>query len=239
MSDPHAEYPWNRPEWRESLRSFGAPLGFGPEHEELLAQAFTHRGLSEEAPHGDNERLELLGDAVLALVVSEHLYHAYPDEREGRLTKMKITYVAEPSLARAAEALELGALLAVAPADDAAGVRERPSTLSDLFEAVLGALYLAQGLEAARHFVLRELVRRVDPDEVRDYKSRLQELWQERQRVTPVYRTSAESGPAHNRVFLSEAMVGDRVLGVGRGGSKKVAEQEAAREALLRERGED
>jgi ribonuclease-3 len=235
MSEPAPRpFPWNDPEWRERIASFAHALGVPDEHVTLFVQALTHRSLAEEAPHGDNERLEFLGDSVLALLVNEHLFRAHPQEPEGQLTKLKAQYVCEPSLARAAAALDLGSLLAMAPGDEAAGGRERPSTLSDVFEAVLAALYLTRGMEAAREFVIRELVARVDPSEVWDYKSRLQELLQDKQRVTPVYRTSVESGPAHDPVFQSEVLAGEDVLGQGTGRSKKLAEQAAAAAALLR-----
>lgn len=220
--------------WLERVRAFARSLGLGPEHEPLAIRALTHRSLSEIAPYGDNERLEFLGDSVLALLVNDYLFRTFPEHAEGRLTKLKARFVSEPSLAQAALALDLGSLLAMAAGDEVAGGRERPSTLSDVFEAVLAAIYLALGIEAAREFVLRELVERVDPTEVWDHKSRLQELFQERHRLTPAYRTTAEAGPAHERVFSSQVLVGDRVLGSGTGRNKKTAEQAAAADALER-----
>lgn len=220
--------------WLERVRAFARSLGLGPEHDPLVVRALTHRSLSEIAPHGDNERLEFLGDSVVALLVNDHLFRSFPDHAEGQLTKLKARYVSAPSLAQAALALDLGSLLAMATGDEVAGGRERPSTLCDAFEAVLAAIYLARGIDAAREFVMRELIERVDPTEAWDHKSRLQELFQERHRLTPVYRTSAEAGPAHERVFSSEVLVGDRVLGGGAGRSKKVAEQAAAADALSR-----
>lgn len=223
---------WRTPEWLERVAAFAAGLGISPEHHSLVEQALTHRSLAEESVRGDNERLEFLGDSVLALLVNEHLFRAHPSSPEGVLTRLKAAYVCEPSLARAAEALELGSLLAIAPGDEAAGGRTRPSALSDAFEAVLAALYLAVGLEAAREFVRREVLERIDPDQVWDHKSRLQELLQERHRITPTYRTEVESGPAHDPIFRSEVLSGDQVLGTGAGRSKKVAEQAAAEAAL-------
>lgn len=223
---------WKSAEWVERVRGFAASLGVEEEQRDLLLQALTHRSLAEESPHGDNERLEFLGDSVLALLVNEWLFQTNPEASEGALTKLKAAYVCEPSLARAAEALALGELLAIAAGDEAAGGRTRPSTLSDAFEAVLGALYLACGIEAARRFVRRELVDRIDPAAVWDHKSRLQELFQEKSRITPAYRTRVESGPAHDPVFVSEVVVGEKLLGSGTGRSKKLAEQAAAEAAL-------
>ncbi len=225
---------WEDPAWRDAVRSFGERLGLDDAGVALLRRALTHRSLAETAPEGDNERLEFLGDSILALLVNEHLYRSYPEHAEGQLTRLKQRYVSEPSLAQAAAALGFGTLLLMAPNDVAAGGRERPSVLSDAFEAVLAALYLSRGLEAARSFVREELIARVDPTVVWDYKSRLQELLQERRRVTPVYRTEAQSGPAHDRLFSSEVHAGEELLGRGTGKSKKLAEQASAQDALSR-----
>jgi len=228
--------------WHERLRAFGARLGLGEGHHELVVRALTHRSLGEESPLGDNERLEFLGDTILALIVCEHLFHTYPTHAEGQLTKLKQRYVSEPSLAEAAISLELGTLLAIAPGDDVAGGRERPSTLSDAFEAVLAAVYLSLGLEAAREFVRIHLIDRVDPHVVWDYKSRLQELYQDKYSATPFYRSAPSEGPAHAPIFHSQVVVhtagesgsSEQLLGEGSGRSKKLAEQEAARNALER-----
>jgi ribonuclease-3 len=234
MSAANSSFPWDEQAWLERVRAFARGLGASAEHDGLFIQAFTHRSLADDAPHGDNERLEFLGDSVLALLVNEHLYEAHPEHTEGQLTKLKARYVCEPSLAVAAAALDLGSLLAIAAGDEAAGGRERPSTLSDVFEAVLAALYLSRGMDAAREFVHRELIARVDPNEVWDHKSRLQELFQEKHRVTPTYRTVVEGGPAHDRTFFSEVVANGDALGQGKGRSKRLAEQAAALDALTR-----
>jgi len=238
--DPVPQNPF-APEWAARVRSFAEGLGVATEHLPLFERALTHRSLGDEAPAGDNERLEFLGDTVLALVVCEYLYRAFPNHAEGQLTKLKQRYVSEPSLAEAAVALGLGPLLAIAAGDDVSGGRDRPSTLSDAFEAVLAAVYLACGLEAAREFVTTRLIERVNPDVVWDYKSRLQEWCQERHAATPFYRSEPSSGPAHAPIFRSEVLLAatagggqEKALGEGTGRSKKVAEQEAARDALSR-----
>lgn len=232
MSD--ASPPWDNEDWRARVGAFAKTLDFPTEQVSLLRQALTHRSLSEAAPEGDNERLEFLGDSVLALLVNDYLFREYPEHAEGQLTKLKALYVCEPSLARAATQLGLGDLLAIAPSDEAAGGRERPSALSDAFEALLAAIYLARGLEGARTFLKRVLISQIDPNEVWDHKSRLQEHFQEKLRTTPIYRTLIESGPAHDRIFHSEAVVGEEVVGEGKGRSKKLAEQAAAADALAR-----
>jgi len=234
MSEAGPPLPWNSEAWVEGVRAFARRLGMGPEHHALLTQALSHRSLADVSPHGDNERLEFLGDSVLELVVTDHLYRAHPDYNEGQLTKLKVRYVSEPSLVEAAAALGLGPLLAMAAGEEAAGGKERPSTLSDAFEAVIAALYLARGLDAVREFLLHELIEVVDPTIVWDYKSRLQETFQERMKVTPSYHTVAESGPSHEPVFLSEVSAAGQVLGQGTGRSKKVAEQAAAADALTK-----
>jgi ribonuclease III len=233
-ASPATLQPWDDPGWKLRVRAFADSLGFPPDQDELVVRALTHRGLAEVAPHGHNERLEFLGDSVLALIVSEYVYATFPEQDEGQLTKMKVRFVSEPSLAQASEALDLGSLLLFASADEAAGGRMRPSTLSDVFEAILAALYLSRGLESAREFVMRELIERVDPTELWDHKSRLQELFQEKHRVTPAYRTVVASGPAHERIFRSEVVVNDETVGEGTGRSKKAAEQAAAADALAR-----
>lgn len=226
--------PWTNEEWRRRVRDFARSLGLAPEDDPLIFQALTHRSLTEEISGGDNERLEFLGDSVLALLVAEHVYREHPGYTEGQLTKLKISYVSEPSLAAAALALGLGDLIAMAPGDELGGGRARAGMLSDAFEAVLAALFLSRGLARAREFVERELIQQVDPTVVWDYKSRLQELCQETSRITPIYRTEVESGEAHERVFKSEVLAGDERLGEGTGRSKKLAEQAAAEDALSR-----
>jgi ribonuclease III len=234
MSENASALPWKDPAWLEKVRRFSERLGLGAGHHDLMIRALTHRSLADVVPYGDNERLEFLGDSVLELVISDHLYRTFPDYNEGQLTKLKVRYVSEPSLVEAAAALDLGSLLAMVPGEEASGGRERPSTLSDAFEAVLAALYLARGLDAAREFLVAELIGRVDPTIILDHKSRLQETVQERSKLTPSYRTVAESGPSHEPVFFSEVSAGAEVLGTGTGKSKKVAEQAAALDALAR-----
>jgi ribonuclease III len=219
------------PTTQDQCIAFAASLEI-EDHLDLLRQALTHRSRGERSAQGDNERLELLGDAVVALVILEYLYRTQPDLTEGELTKLKAHYVNRTSLAVAAKALGLGEMLTMASGELAAGGRDRPSTLADSFEAVLAAIYLARGLEAAREFVHRELLTRIDTSEVWDYKSRLQEWCQANRKQTPTYRTADTVGPAHQREFRCEALLGEEVLADGTGRSKKEAEQRAAETAL-------
>lgn len=200
----------------------------------LLQRALTHRSLRDTSDDGDNERLEFLGDSILALLVCEHVYQSHPELDEGGLTRLKASYVCEASLAIAARRLELGQFISLAASDEAMGGRERSSILSDCFEAILAAIYLCRGLEAARRFVEEHLLAIVDPDEVADHKSRLQELLQDQWRSTPVYKTLEETGPAHDRMFQAGAYAMGVELGRGSGTSKKAAEQRAAAMAMKR-----
>jgi ribonuclease-3 len=215
-----------------TFATFAAALQIEPRYYPLLRQALTHRSQSELAPHGDNERLEFLGDSVLGMLVNEYLYLAYPSGTEGELTRMKANVVSEPSLADAARDLELGALIDLARGEETGGGRDRPSILSDAFEAVLAAVYLARGIDAARDFVRRNLIAATDPLRERDHKSTLQELMQETRRSTPSYHIVETVGPAHEREFIAEVRLDGEPIGRGRGRSKKLAEQAAALVAL-------
>jgi ribonuclease III len=215
-----------------TFEQFAEYLGVDPRYRPLLRQALTHRSQSEIAPNGDNERLEFLGDSILGMLVNEYLYLAYPSATEGELTRMKANVVSEPSLAEAARGLGLGPLVDLARGEEFGGGRDRPSILSDAFEAVLAAVYLARGIEAARAFVRRDLIAATDPLLERDHKSVLQELMQETRRSTPSYHILETVGPAHEREFIAEVRLDGKSLGTGRGRSKKLAEQAAARVAL-------
>ncbi len=220
--------------WRARVGAFAAGLGLEEAGLPLMEQALTHRSAANATKYGHNERLEFLGDSVLALLVNEYLYRTFPDYPEGQLTRLKARYVSAASLSPVAAALGLGSLLDMGQGDDQTGGRTRLSTLSNTFEAVLGALFLIQGLDAAREFVCRELLSRVDPSAIADYKTLLQERLQEVERLTPSYVTVLAGGPSHDPSFQSEVYAGSRVLGAGTGRSKKHAEQAAAEDALAR-----
>lgn len=180
------------------------------------------------------ERLELLGDSVLSLVVCDHLYHRYPDAPEGELAKLRARIVSEPWLARIAKALDLGRYILIGKGEEKAGGRNRPALLADVLEAVLGAVYVDSGFGVAHAVVSRLLQDAFDELETpsEDYKSTLQELLQEKERRIPRYRISSQEGPDHARIFVATVEVAGRVLGDGKGSSKKQAEQAAAQAAL-------
>ncbi len=205
----------------------------------LLQEALVHRSYLNENPSfpsGDNQRLEFLGDAFLDFVAGAYLYHRFPEMREGELTSLRAALVQERSLASFARSLNLGRYLYLGRGEEETGGRERPSLLADGFEALVGALYLDQGLEVAQEFLLRflepEAQRTLEEERARDYKSLLQEYAQSHFQATPIYRTVEEQGPDHAKEFTVEVLIADKVYGLGRGRSKRAAEQEAARQAL-------
>jgi ribonuclease-3 len=184
-----------------------------------------------------NERLEFLGDAVLGLVVTDHVYRALPDLPEGELAKVRASVVNSAVLAEVALELELGRALFLGRGEETSGGRRKPSILADALEAVMGATYLDGGWEAAADLVLRLLGSRIDEavrgPGGRDYKTRLQELATRRFDQLPRYELE-EAGPDHAKRFSATVYLGGDALGRGEGGSKKQAEQAAARQAWER-----
>jgi ribonuclease-3 len=221
------------------LEKLAARMQVRVENPELLDRALTHASYANESPDEstqDNENLEFLGDSLLGMIVSEHVFSTFTDYGEGELSKIKALVVSEPTLAQMARELDLGVYLRLGKGEEASGGRGRSSLLANAFEAVIAAVYLDQGLPACRAFVLGQL-----EDEVmqachtgagRDSKSRLQELVQSQHKVIPSYDVIEVTGPDHDRRFSVEVSVLGRVCGRGVGRNKKTAEQRAAREAL-------
>jgi len=210
-------------------------LGYTFQDPGLLAQALTHRSVSsEDSSRNDNERLEFLGDAVLQLAVTNYLYVTFPDLAEGKLAKVRAGVVSRPTLADVARSIDLGSHLSLTPAEDRTGGREKDSIMADALEAVIGAVYLEAGLEAAAQVVLGLWGARIDDRAKRpglkDYKTRLQEVLAKDGR-RPDY-LSEGSGPDHERIFVATVEVDGVLLGTGSGRSKKDAEQGAAEQAL-------
>ena len=206
----------------------------------LLYQALTHSSFTYESRvngFDNNQRLEFLGDAVLGLAVSDFLFRNYPNRDEGELTKMRAALVCEPSLARVARDLELGYCLNMGKGEERSGGRERPSILADAFEALLGALYLDQGLAVASDRALRfldPLIKDVLEGRLdRDYKTELQEIVQQRGGEQVQYKILREEGPDHHKTFTAGVLYKGVLAGSGTGRSKKDAEQQAAKSALL------
>jgi ribonuclease-3 len=216
-------------------------LGVTFRNRSLLEQAVIHSSYVNEnleLVSSHNERLEFLGDAVLGFIIAEKLYQEIPDITEGEMTRLRAALVRRDTLARVARAVGLGDFLYMGKGEEASGGRTKTPNLAGALEAVIGAIYLDQGLTTTRDAVLKllgkELSRVSRYGAGVDYKSRLQELIQSRNQSTPAYRLVAQAGPDHDRRFTVEVMAGGVVLGRGNGKSKKLAETEAARLALDR-----
>ncbi|MBI4364043.1 MAG: ribonuclease III, partial [Candidatus Latescibacteria bacterium] len=208
---------------------------------ELARQALTHRSFLHSQPERggeSNERMEFLGDSVVGLVVNEFLYRKFTSLREGELTKMKSLLVSRVILSRTAKIMGLGNFILLSEAETGSGGRDRASILADTLEGVVGAVYLDGGLEPARTLTERLLLRQVheilSDANLANYKSMLQEYVQGEFKTHPQYRISSEMGPDHEKMFTVEVVVNQKILGRGHGANKKEAEQEAARDALLR-----
>lgn len=208
----------------------------------LLTEALTHKSHINERKspvRRHNERLEFLGDAVLSLIVSDHLAKQFPRLSEGSLSKLKARLVSEACLAKAARRLDLGARLRLGRGEELSKGREKASLLADALEALIAAVYIDGGLDASRAFTLEVLgdeLRVLETEQGKpggeDYKTRFQEYCQRRYDVLPRYVTVQETGPDHHKVFDVEVRVGGTTMGTGRGHSKKEAEQLAAQRAL-------
>jgi ribonuclease-3 len=209
----------------------------------LLEHALTHRSrVHEDASGGvfDNESLEFLGDAVLGFVIADLLFREFPQHNEGEKSKIKASIVSAPSLGRLAEQIGLGDFLILGRGEEKSGGRRKMALVSDSYEALIAAIYMDGGIQAARTFIEREFSGLIDEARKRgtdsaftmDFKSALQEWLQSKDRGLPEYRLVAEQGPAHRRTFDVEVLIGGECFGKGSGRSKKSAEQKAARAAL-------
>ncbi len=210
-------------------------LGYHFKNPALLARALTHSSYANErhVDTGDNERLEFLGDSVLGFIAAEYLFANHRDFPEGELTKLRAYAVCEKSLFSYAEEIGLGNYLKLGKGEERTGGRTRPSVLSDAFEAVIAAIYLDGGMDEAKKFVLRFVVPYVEAKPTfKDYKTMLQEVVQKNQGETLEYVLVSETGPDHDKCFTVEVHLNSNVIGRGVGGSKKKAEQNAAKEAL-------
>ena len=215
-------------------------LGVDFRDRELLRRALTHRSYAHEAcipPDATFERLEFLGDAVLDVVVSDHLYRSYPELNEGELTRIRSNLVNTGSLAQTARELGIGDHVLLSREEGADGGGEKVSIIADAMEALIGAVYLDRGLEEAGRMCLRLLARRIEEAVSgtldHDFKSRLQETVVKQRGILPRYRLR-EEGPDHRKTFHAAMYIANEKMGKGSGSSKKEAEQAAARQALER-----
>ncbi|WP_456458772.1 ribonuclease III [Nitratifractor sp.] len=217
----------------DKIQALEEKLGYRFRDRKLIVEALTHK--SYKKPY-NNERLEFLGDAVLDLIVGEFLFHKFPDSDEGVLSKIRASLVNESGFATLARAIDLGRYIYLSPAEENNNGRQKPSLLSNAFEAVIGAIYLEAGLETSRDIVVRLLDSTypvIDLDTLcRDYKTALQELTQASHGVTPDYRLLGSRGPDHRKEFEVAVLLGGETIATAKGHSKKSAQQKAAEIAL-------
>ena len=221
------------------LAEFEQKLGFRFHNQSHLEVALIHSSCINENPGLKlecNERLEFVGDSILGLVIAERLYHDFPDSPEGELTRLRAALVRRETLANLARKIDLGNYLSMGIGEAAGGGRDKVANLAGAFESLIAAIYLDQGLESARSFILGlfgpEIYLQAHRRAGTDYKSKLQEILQARRQISPSYTLIQAVGPVHDRQFTAEVWAGDESLGRGVGKSKKLAEMEAARVAL-------
>lgn len=214
-------------------------IGYHFQDQEKLKLALTHSSYANEnmlAKLESNERLEFLGDAVLELVSSQFLFTLYPDKPEGDLTKIRASIVCEPTLALCGKEISLGQYLLLGKGEEQTGGRKRSSVVSDTMEALIGAIYLDGGFEAAEAFIKQFILNDIETKELfYDSKTSFQEIIQRDYPGREIhYELVKEKGPDHNKVFVVQLLVGEQMFGQGEGRTKKRAEQEAAYQALLK-----
>lgn len=221
-------------DWQDLQQNIGVTF----KNAALLQQAFQHSSFVNETPDSptsDNERLEFLGDAVLNLIVSEKIYQESPHLTEGELTVARTSLIREDTLAQLARELNLGDYLQLGKGEEASGGRQRQSNLADSFEALIGAIFLDQGLGTAKSFLLHRMDSHLTQTKARgseqNYKAQLQEFTQATCKQLPAYRIVESSGPDHEKHFVVEVTLEGKVLGTGSGKTKKAAEMAAARSA--------
>lgn len=221
-----------------NLEALPKILGVSFTNTALLEQALVHRSFLNENPDfplPSNERLEFLGDTVLNLIVAERLYHEFPHLSEGELTKRRASLVCQETLSHLALSLELGSYLYLGRGEEISGGREKQTNLANALEAIIGAIFLDQGLAQAKEFISNlitpQLLRIKEQGVTLNYKTLLQEYAQAEYHQTPVYHLVKTTGPDHSKNFTVEVTIGDKRLGEGLGKSKQAAEMEAARSA--------
>jgi ribonuclease-3 len=221
-----------------SLNNLQSTLGIRFNNPAILEQAVTHASYTNESPAGnavDNERMEFLGDALLNLFIAEQLYRDFPDLPEGKMTEIRISMVRQEKLAEKALQLKLGDFLLLGRGEDASGGREKRNNLADAYEALTAAVYLDQGFETARSFVLSCFAADIqaikDGKHILNFKALLQEMTQAEFKTLPEYEIIEATGPDHDKIFCVSVSLGDVLLAIGSGKTRKTAESEAARAA--------
>ncbi len=227
----------------DAVQEFQDVIGYQFEDEGLLRQALTHSSYANEHHMKklyNYERLEFLGDAVLEIVTSDFLYREYPEWPEGQMTKMRASIVCEPTLAFCTRAIDLGKYLFLGKGEEMTGGRSRRSVLSDVIEAVIGAIYLDGGYECAEDFIYRFILNDIEHTQLFfDSKTILQEMVQGQDMGELTYVLFAETGPDHNKNYVVDACIDGEAKGRGEGHTKKSAEQEAAYQTILMLGGKD
>jgi ribonuclease-3 len=221
----------------EKMEDFERRIGYKFKDDSLLYEALSHSSFANEnkKKRHSNERLEFLGDSVLSIVVSDYLFKHFKHIPEGELTKIRASLVCENALFEFSKKIDLGSYIFLGKGEELTGGRERPSIVSDAFEAVIAAIYLDGGMEAARPYVLSFIPKDITPSggkAFRDYKTELQEIIQRNPEEKIEYFLKDESGPDHDKLFTVQVLLNGMVIGEGGGRSKKNAEQAAAHEAL-------
>jgi len=221
-----------------NTNEFQAEIDIIFKDDRILKEALTHRSYlneSEDWPYDHNERLEFLGDAVLELATTRHLFRAFPKSEEGELTMMRAALVNTKMLAKIAESIHLQGHLLLSKGEGSQAGRAMETILADGFEALIGAIYLDQGYDTAEKFIKDKVISRIDEVQkqgYRDPKSVLQEKTQDMMKITPTYKVLEESGPEHQKAFKAGVYFGKELAATGEGPSKQEAETEAARKAL-------
>lgn len=221
---------------QKELKKLEEKIGYEFKDKGLMVQALTHSSFSNEQKINkfkNYERLEFLGDAVLELLSSRFFYENYPDMSEGQMTRRRSSMVCEPALAFCARDLSLGNFILLGKGEEATGGRMRDSIISDVMEAVIGAIYLDGGIEKANEFVQKFILSDLENKQLfYDSKTILQEKVQ-KEGLDLVYELVSESGPDHDKVFVVEAVIDGKTVGKGQGRNKKSAEQQAAYQVLI------
>jgi ribonuclease-3 len=225
------------------LAEFTDKIGIRFQNIAYLKLALTHSSYINENPGqtiDSNERLEFLGDAVLGLVIADRLYHDFPHSPEGGLTRLRAALIRRETLAQIARKIDLGDYLSLGIGEESGGGRDKSANLAGAFESLIAAIYLDQGLERARSFILDlfgpEIYQQARRSAGTDYKSKLQEKLQAQKQITPTYVLIEALGPEHSKLFTVEVRAGEEALARGSGKSKKLAEMEAARTALAKKK---
>lgn len=224
----------------KTIKELIVSLGIEPKDIKIYEAALTHRSFLNENRKdkslSHNERLEFLGDAVLELIISEYLFHKYPDRPEGELTSFRAATVKTDTLAEVAKELDYGSYLQMSHGEEATGGRNKDYLLANTFEAILGAIYLDQGYAVCKDFISRILIPRIETIVKNrldiDAKTKFQEEAQAQFKMTPTYKVLEEIGPDHDKRFVMGVFLGEQEYGKGEGASKQRAEEAAAKEAL-------